>query len=145
MSCVVHCSVLSVVDEEVSGILEGKVASGRNECNGSMFDHVWTNTLIDGTVISYRHQTALVLASAREALLVSYSSPQGSLRGCGIIMIGGACLHAMHLIDLPPSRARYEDARFFYDSDRSQQLQSFRQKLEGIVFQVKGRGGRGEN
>lgn len=33
-------------------------------------------------------------------------------------------------------RARYEDARFFYDSDCSQPLISFRDKLEGITFQV---------
>ena len=54
------------------------------------------------------------------------------------MIIDDACLHDMRLFALSPYRARYEDARFFYNSDRSQRLQSFRQKLEGIVFQVKG-------
>lgn len=34
-------------------------------------------------------------------------------------------------------RARYEDARFFYKSDCSKSLMSFREKLDGTVFQEK--------
>ncbi|GJP65606.1 hypothetical protein CLOP_g22478 [Closterium sp. NIES-67] len=34
-------------------------------------------------------------------------------------------------------RARYEDARFFYDSDTAHPLESFREKLRGITFQAK--------
>ncbi|CAI5929187.1 unnamed protein product [Closterium sp. NIES-64] len=34
-------------------------------------------------------------------------------------------------------RARYEDARFFYNSDTAHPLESFREKLKGITFQAK--------